>query len=262
MTTSSILLYPLRSWLSSHIDRFAEHDGRIRDMLDIKRAHSVKVAGHCRGIAEELGWTAHDADVAEAAGLLHDTGRFSQVAEYGTFLDALSVDHGVRGAEVIEREGILDTLDPPDRRRILDAVLLHNRREVLPDTPDESLPFVRLVRDADKLDIYRIALERIESGGLADHLRAALGIIDTGPATPGAVDDILRGVTVSNDHIRTVEDFILMQLSWVYDFNYAPTVRRVGGLGYFERFARTLESLDALRAADHVLAAAEGRSHE
>jgi hypothetical protein len=262
MSITPISLDIIRGWLSSHIDSFAGHNGHIRDMIEIKRTHSEKVAAHCRAIAEELGWNAHENDIAEAVGLLHDTGRFSQAAEYGTFSDALSVDHGLRGAEVIEREGVLDALDPVDRRRILDATLFHNRREVSPETPEASLPFVRLVRDADKLDIYRIALDRIESGGLADHLRSALRITSAGPASQGAVNDVLGNMTVANDHILTCEDFILMQLSWVFDFNYAPAVRYVAESGNYNRFIRALESPDALRAAEHVLAVAGMKSHE
>ncbi len=262
MIITSIPLDTFKRWLSSHIDSFADRNGHIRDMIEIKRVHSEKVAAHSRAIASELGWGPRDIDLAEAAGLLHDTGRFSQAAEFGTFSDALSVDHGIKGMEVIEREGVLDTLDPIDRRRILDATLFHNRREVSPETPEASLPFVRLIRDADKLDIYRIALERLESGGLEDHLRSALGISRSGPASAGAVNDIHSDLTVANDHILSVEDFILMQLSWVFDFNYAPTVRRVGDLGYFDRFAHALESPDAMRAAEHVLSVARNKSHE
>jgi len=243
----------LQPWLFSHIARFASANGSARGMLELKREHSLLVAEHCRDIAGELGWSEHDAAVAEALGLLHDAGRFSQFAEYGTFVDALSVNHGVRGADIVAGAGVLDPLDRRDRTRILDGILLHNRREIPPETAEDSLPFVKLVRDADKLDIYRIAVERMDSGEFAGHLKTALGITARGPATPEAVGDVLGRRTTANVHIRTLEDFLLMHLSWVFDISYAPTLRRIVERGYLERIASGLADDSARRAAESLI---------
>jgi hypothetical protein len=247
------ILTDISNWLDSHVARFASENGHARGMLELKRVHSLHVADHCRALASELGWCAHDTAVAEAAGLLHDAGRFSQFAEYGTFVDARSVDHGMRGAEEVERAGILDGLDERDRARILDGILLHNRREIPPDASADSLPLVKLVRDADKLDIYRIVVERMDAGRLSEHLKAAIGIASGGPATPAAVEDVMSRRTVASEHIRTGEDFLLMQLSWVYDFNYPPTVWRVREFGYLEKIAGGLADDNARRSAEFLL---------
>jgi hypothetical protein len=229
-------------------------------MLELKRVHSFFVAGHCLDIAGELGWDDHDTVVAEAAGLLHDAGRFSQFAEYGTFVDERSVDHGVRGAEEISRAGILDALDMRDRERILDSILLHNRREIPPDTAMDSLPLVKLVRDADKLDIYRIAVERMDAGRLSEHLMAAIGIASGGPATPAAVEDVMSRRTVASEHISTGEDFLLMQLSWIFDINFLPTLHRIAAHGYLERLASSLADANALQAAEFILGVVKAHS--
>jgi hypothetical protein len=256
----SVFLPTIRQWLDTYVSRFVSANGRAREMLELKREHSLLTAEHCRDIAEALGWSAHDVRVAEALGLLHDAGRFPQFAEYGTFVDARSVDHGVRGAEEVVRAGILDALDGRDRARILDCILLHNRRIIPPDAPADSLPFLRLVRDADKLDIYRIAVERLDSGRFAGHLKEALGIIALGPATPEAVGDVLGRRSVANEHIRTGEDFLLMQLSWVFDISYGPTLKRIVEHGYLERIARSLVDDDARSASIFLLAEANTMS--
>ena len=92
--------------------------------------------------------------MGRAGALLHDTGRYSQWQEFGTFQDSKSVDHAQRGVEVITREGWLSGLTAAERKMVLAAVAVHNRKE-LPDGLDaKTAAQAHLVRDADKLDIY------------------------------------------------------------------------------------------------------------
>ena len=108
--------------------------------------------------------------------------------------------------------------------------------------------------DADKLDIYRIVLERIRSGEFRPHLKAALGIVADGPVTPEAVEDILENRTVGNGNIRTAADFCLMQISWVFDINYSPPLRQIRERGYIEEIARFLPAdSGSLTAKEHIL---------
>jgi hypothetical protein len=246
------ILPQIQSWLDFHIDGFAASGDGVREMLDLKREHSAFVAGHCRDIAAELGWNARDIEVAEAAGLLHDAGRFSQFAEFGTFVDASSVDHGVRGREIVAGSEALARFDDRERARILDSILLHNRRDIPPDTALDALPLVKLVRDADKLDIYRIVTARMDAGRFRDHLKLALGIGEEAPSNPDAAGDVFSRRTVANEHIRSLDDFLLMQLSWVFDINYRPTLRRIVEREYLDRIARELTE-DSARSASRFL---------
>lgn len=239
----------VRAWLESYVGGFLGGDGVLGEVSAIKWTHSLQVARHCREIAVELDWSGHDVALAELLGLLHDAGRFSQFAEYGTFVDSASVDHGKRGAEVVRDAGVLDSLSTADRSRIIEGILAHNRRDISETTSQEALPFVRLVRDADKLDIFRIIMERIGGGAYREHLRSALQIERIGPATPGAVAEILRNETVSNGNIRTVADFGLMQVSWVFDINYPPALRRILDGGFIDRIVECLPDDPGVREA-------------
>ena len=60
----------------------------------------------CEKIAASLGMAEDERDLAWFTGLLHDVGRFEQLRNYGTFIDAESIDHAVYGAQ-IRKEHIL-----------------------------------------------------------------------------------------------------------------------------------------------------------
>ena len=251
---NSETFHDIQNWFSKYINDFPDDTLSSESMIQIKVIHSRKVEEICRTLAEELVWSAEDIVTASAAGLLHDAGRFSQFTEYGTFSDADSVDHGRRGYDVVKESGILSRCSETDRNRILDGILYHNLRTIPSEARPDSLPFVKLVRDGDKLDIYRIIRERIENNMLGDHLKEALFIRAEGPANPLAIREIWNRETVSNENLISMAAFTLMQMSWVFDINYVPTLRRIRESGILNFLASALPNeKEAKEAADFMI---------
>lgn len=92
------------------INAFAEYvrnydpsDEKIKLKID----HTYRVAGMCQRIAESLGLSEPDVDIAWLLGMLHDIGRFEQIRRFGTFNDAQSVDHAEFGADLLFKEGLI-----------------------------------------------------------------------------------------------------------------------------------------------------------
>ena len=147
-------LQSLHRWFRGYAGSFAEADGRLHPMQELKLEHSLRVAANARTIAEGLGWPPPARVLGEACGLLHDVGRFSQLQRFKTVVDRHSVNHAEHSAEVIEHEKVLDECADGTRRRVLAAVRHHNRLELPPDlTPDELLTTTRSVRR--RLDLTR-----------------------------------------------------------------------------------------------------------
>jgi hypothetical protein len=236
----SSTLHQIRSWFISYVDKYLGENGYSDSPISMKLIHSVKVSEICRSISEELGWNSEDCLTAEGLGLLHDVGRFSQFAEFATFVDADSMDHGEYGCSVIQEYRVLSPCDEKTRGQILDGILFHNRKTIPSSVNPDSLPFVKLVRDADKLDIYRIIRRRIGKNNLGDHLKEVLSIQAEGPASKLALDEIRNHQTVSNVNISTIADFTLMQMSWVFDFNYSQARQRIHKDGILNLLASTL----------------------
>ncbi|MFA6470453.1 MAG: HD domain-containing protein [Candidatus Latescibacterota bacterium] len=251
---NSETLHHIQTWFTRYVNGFPEDTLSFESMINIKVVHSRIVEEICRSLAEELGWSREDIVTASALGLLHDAGRFSQFTEYGTFSDADSVDHGRRGYEVVKESGILSRCSETVQNKILEGILFHNLRTIPPGVLPDSLPFVKLIRDGDKLDIYRIIRERIENNQLGDHLKEALFIRAEGPANPLAIGEIWNRETVSNENLFSMADFTLMQMSWVFDINYPPTLRRIRESGILNILACALpDEKEAKEAADFIL---------
>ncbi|MFH0880871.1 MAG: HD domain-containing protein, partial [Lentisphaerota bacterium] len=146
----------IQNWFLNYTQTFKEEDGKLVFPLQMKMEHSARVVDDSRTLARQAGWTEPDVRVAEAIGWLHDVARFSQFKEFHTFHDPRSANHGEWGWDILKQGDLLVACDPLDRQRVLDGVRYHNRKTIPVETAEDSLRFVKLIRDADKIDIYKI----------------------------------------------------------------------------------------------------------
>ena len=228
-------LIGIRKEFEHYLGGFHLPGRQLPSPLRLKNEHSVRVAGEARILSFALAWSLSEQNAAEGLGLLHDVGRFSQFSEYGTFADSVSVDHGERGWTVVKKNRWLLPLPLDERETILDGIRYHNRRVIPEDLPARSLGLVRLIRDADKLDIFCIVLDAIERDGFRDLATMLPNITLSHSPSPQLVDEIVRRKSASLNNVRSLADFLLMQVSWMYDLNYLPTFQRVHDHGILPR---------------------------
>ena len=145
--------------------------------IALKVEHTLRVAELCERIAREAGFTPAGTDLAWLCGLLHDIGRFEQLRRWDTFSDAASTSHAALGVEVLFGNegdtGVADDdgsaagtigiihrfIDPNDELEevIRAAVGFHSDYRLPEDLNVRTHAICDVVRDADKLDILRVA---------------------------------------------------------------------------------------------------------
>lgn len=220
-------LQEIHRWFRDYVDDFRGPDGKLPPLLQLKLDHSLRVAEDARGMAGDMDWSDADVNTAEAIGILHDVGRFSQYVEFKTLSDRHSIDHAERSWKVVDEEIVLSGVSTTDCQRVKDAILYHNRIEIPADVSADSLPFVRLIRDADKLDIFILFHEMAANDKLEEQPELLFGVPIEGPANPELVDMIRAGRNVPFSMIKSLTDFKLIQMSWVYDIHYPPAFERI-----------------------------------
>lgn len=145
--------------------------------IALKVEHTLRVAELCERIARETGFTPAGVNLAWLCGLLHDIGRFEQLRRWDTFSDAASTSHAALGVEVLfggkgdaggakgggsamNAAGIIHRfIDPNDELEeiIRAAVGFHSAYRLPEDLDVRMRALCDVVRDADKLDILRVA---------------------------------------------------------------------------------------------------------
>lgn len=209
-------------------------------MLRIKVEHSYRVAAECRGLASSLGWPAAHVRAAEILGLLHDVGRFAQLRKSGSLVDSPAMDHGEMGWVAVRQWGWLEDCPAPRRDAILKGIRHHNKRHLPTDLAPEALALLKLVRDADKLDIYAVVAEVLQHDHIEKHPEIFVHLDLQGPATPALLAEVNQRQPGSYRHMQTLTDFKIVLASWAYDLNYVETARRIRERNIFPALAQAL----------------------
>ena len=237
-----------------YVASYRSQDGSLPEMMALKRRHTDEVVRNAEAIAVGEGFSPLAAFAARAAALLHDTGRYEQLRRYNTFRDSDSVDHAVFSHDIVAEKGWLAAagVDPATAGAILKAVLYHNRRDLPPELAGEDLPadlallrdVAHTVRDADKLDIFRVLEDQIEHTDWRSDSRAFWNLRTDAAPSPAVVDCIAKRLPVDYQEIKSLADFVLIQVGWMLSGLHYATARRIcrerGHLEFRRRFLHEL----------------------
>lgn len=237
----------------AYVDTFRV-DGALPPMMALKRLHTAKVVENAQLIAAGEGFDAPTVDVCRAAALLHDTGRYEQLSRYNTFRDSDSVDHAVLSHRIVAEQGWLEEVDLP-ARPILDAILFHNRRDLPEGLDARTRTAAQTVRDADKLDIFRVLEDQIATTDWRRDCRAFWNLPTTARPNPAVLEAIRAGRPVDYQHIASLADFVLIQVGWmVSGLAYATTRRLCAARGHLAFRRAFLHELTDDPAVDDICA--------
>jgi hypothetical protein len=229
-------LQSIHGWFRAYADGYRQADGSLHPALQFKFDHTLRVASDCAALSRDLAWPEAEIRTAEALGVMHDVGRFPQFVEYGTYSDAESCNHGERGWQIVREAGVLG--ENGYAESLLGGIRFHNRRDLPAGINPEGLRFLRLIRDADKLDIFRTVVRIVNEKPRDCPPWLLMNVDPDGPATPELVREILEQGAGSYRHVHSLADMSLMRVAWVAGVNYLPTLRRLVA-------DRLLEDLDA-----------------
>ncbi len=249
---SSAMFEEIEARYSAYVDTFRV-GGELPDLMRLKRIHTDHVVSNARAIAAGEGFDARTASVCAVAALLHDTGRYEQLKRYNTFRDADSVDHAVFSHDIVRDLGWLVACPEEERRAILDAVLFHNRRD-LPEGLDAlTRAAAETVRDADKLDIFRVLEERVATTDWRNDCAAFWDLPVHAAPNPAVLAAIRASRPVDYQNIKTLADFVLIQVGWMISgLAYATTRRLAATRNHLEFRRRFLHELTDDPAIDEL----------
>lgn len=240
------------------INTFAEYV-RNYDPLDekikLKIDHTYRVAGMCQRIAESLGLSEPDVDIAWLLGMLHDIGRFEQIRRFGTFNDAQSVDHAEFGADLLFKEGLIrkfaegyyeecelarsgneeaEQIIKNNEHHNKDTGLLemairqHNKYRVKEDLTERQRMFCDILRDADKVDIFKVKAD-IPMEIIYDVTTEEL---KSGVISKEVLESFYKMKTVLKSVRKSAVDHIVGHISLLFELVYKESYRQAKEQGY------------------------------
>nr|WP_318686449.1 HD domain-containing protein [uncultured Acetatifactor sp.] len=244
---------------------YVSHYDLKKDMIRLKAEHTGRVSLLCQEIARSLELPEEDVDLAWLIGLLHDVGRFEQQKRYGTFNDAVSIDHAKYGARLLfgkvyeGQEGgeeepkeclkmqepltlaaseeehsvnIRDFLkDDSQDRLIWTAVFYHSSYRIPVDLDERTAMFCNIIRDADKIDILRVNMEF----PLEQIYNVSTKELYNCQVSEEVMECFFEEHAVLRSLRKTVADHIVGHISLVFELVYPLSREIVKKQGYLDR---------------------------
>lgn len=243
------ILPTLKGWFETYVRGFFSEDAMVQKNINMKKSHTHRVCDIIVDIGNSLALSPEDLGIAEITALLHDVGRFEQYKRYGTFVDHRSEDHAALGLGIIQTHRILKELEGDTTKLILQAVKYHNRIALPRGEGHRTLFFSKLLRDADKIDIWRVVTNHYQRAVRDANPAVELDLSRDDQISDSAFETVMNGGLIKTTDLKTLNDFKVLQMGWIYDINYPRTFEMIREKGYLELIRDTLPTNSSRVAA-------------
>ncbi|MBI9057069.1 MAG: HD domain-containing protein [Labilibaculum sp.] len=234
----------IEAWFENYVAGFESEIEEIGTNIELKKNHSFRVSELITELSEE--WELDEADLilARIAGLLHDLGRFEQLIKYGTFSDTEQNNHIQLGISTLEENNLLSELSDEESKIVIDSIQNHNETLLPKSISPTSLPFVKLVRDADKIDILHIVANYYSNNKQGSNKRLEMELSDKHDISKKVFQSIINEKVVDYKDVMTLNDLKLQQMSLIFDLNSKKSFKIISEKTYLKQIFETMPKKD------------------
>lgn len=195
--------------------------------FELKIVHTYHVAENAKKIAKKLNLSKENIELAELIGLLHDIGRFEEL-KITKELNNVKFAHAEHGSKMLFEKGMIRRFIKNSQydNIIKKAIENHSRLEIEENLDEKSLLHSKIIRDADKIDNYRVGKdEKIEAifpkrvNKIEDMEESKLSDI--------VYSTILNRKCVDIHDRVTLLDFWVCILAFAFDMNFDVSYRMI-----------------------------------
>lgn len=215
----------IRTEFINYTNSFDKNDKRILGKIE----HTIRVADISKQIAEDMNLTDEQIKIAYLIGILHDIGRFNQLAQYNTFSDEIK-DHAEIGLKVLKESNYIRQFIDTDKydEIIFNAIEDHNKYAIRDSKNEEEMIFKKIIRDADKIDILYEATFMFWKDQ-EDKVNKNQEV------SKELYKQFKNNILINNKYINTILDTVIHNVGLVYDINYRKSFEIIKQNNYINR---------------------------
>ena len=219
-------------------DEYVNDFDKNNQKIVLKIEHTYRVMEAAKNVAISLNLTQDDIEIATLIGLLHDIGRFEQLKRYNCFIDSKTVDHALLGVQILFDDGLIDkfNIKQKDYQLIYKAIFNHNKYEVAKDLNEYELLHCKIIRDADKIDIFKTGLlETFEA-----FLDSNQCVLENDIISEQIYQTFMNNKSILSTTRRTDLDRWVSFLALIFDLNYQYSCNYVYQQDYITKLVKRL----------------------
>ncbi len=208
-------------------DFLEQYEDKEHLSFKLKVVHTYHVSENARKIAEKLNLSKEDIKLAEVIGLLHDIGRFEEL-KITNELNSVKFDHALHGSKMLFEQGMIRNFieDSQYDEIIKKAIENHSRLEIEENLDERTLLHSKIIRDADKLDNYRVKKEENIKAIFPTRVNKKEDMEES-LLSNKVYETVLSQKCVNIHDIVTPLDFWVCILAFTFDLNFDVTYKIV-----------------------------------
>ena len=205
-------------------------DGNIK----LKIKHTYEVVNKSEYISKGLGLNQENIELAKLIALLHDIGRFEQVKQTNDFLDSKDFDHANYGVKVLFENNLIRKFIENNKydNIIKKAIYNHNKYKIEENLNDAELLHSKIIRDADKLDNFRVKETEHFSNIFPSKYNPKT--INFESISPKVYNDFMKHKCIKLEDRQTQIDFWVCVIAFIFDLNVDISLKYVKENDYID----------------------------
>lgn len=210
----------------------SQYDNQEDLSFKLKLIHTVKVSENAKTLATNMGLSQEDIDLAELIGYLHDLGRFEELKQFKGFNSAGN-DHAMYASKILfDDNQIRDFIEDNSYDNIIKKAIENHNKFVIEDgLNDRELLHAKLIRDADKLDNFRVCMEESIETRFPGKF-STIEEFNESLISDKVYDSILKNECVDiHDRVYPL-DYWLCVLAFIFDLTFKETFEVVKNKDY------------------------------
>lgn len=235
------LIDPLRIGYNDLITNIKLEPKNLDSALIRTIEHINNVVENSRILADSLELNANETAMAEIAALFHDIGRLTALLpeKYPIFSD-----HADASIEYLKLNDDFLQLDLKAQEIIIQIIKNHNKPELPKKENENVLFYIKLLRDADKLDVWRETANFLIRKSGKPNMSIDLALSDKAVVTPSFCKIIIDGGIPNKKDLVTINDLVIFQMAWVFDLNFKKSFQIVNQKQYIRHLYESLPKND------------------
>lgn len=208
--------------------------------IELKIRHTYGVVKASEYITSKLLLNKEDIELAKLIALLHDIGRFEQIKQFDCFIDNKNIDHAELGNEILFEKNLIRKFikDKQYDNIISKAILNHNKLAIENNLNERELLHAKIIRDADKLDNFRVKSEEDFENIIDNANREEL---ENSMISEKIFNDFMSSKVIISQDRKTYLDFWVSFIAFIFDFNFMPGLEYIKEKDYINTIVNRLD---------------------
>lgn len=216
-------------YIKKNFDKYVATFDTTDENIMLKYKHSYKVSEIMEELAIRLDLSEKETLVSKVIGLVHDIGRFIQLDKYNSYSDK-NIDHGDIGSEFLDSTKIREFLPYEEYDACVRLSVRYHNKFDYPKLSEKENKFVNMIRDSDKVDIYRVLNESPKKI-----------IFKREELSKDVLNDFMNKEQIKIAKTNTSTDRLLLRMAFLFDMKYREAFDILKEKEYFTKFISKIE---------------------